>query len=113
MADFFISHRLEWNIHLGFIGMSSPHLLTLQGWNYFFIIGGLLSLASLRLLKKAKEEGEVKNKRMVVHMRTHFRGKLRTHLGRNVTDKLNYPATVIKRHKIRRMKLQKDYRQSA
>jgi MFS family permease len=113
MADFFVSHRVEWNLHLGFIGISRLHLLTLQGWNYFFIIGGLLSLLSLQLLKKVNEEGEIGNRRMVIHMQTRFRGKLRTHLGRNVTDMLYYPKAVVHRRKIRRLKLQREYRRSA
>ena len=113
MADFFVSHRVEWNMHLNFIGISNLHVLTLQGWNYFFIIGGLLSALSLRLLKKVNEEGEIKNQRMVIHMQTRFRSKLRMHLGHAVTAKLYYPKTVIHRRKIRRLKVQQEYRRSA
>jgi MFS family permease len=113
MADFFVSHRIVWNMHLGFIGIHKLHLLTLQGWNYFFIIGGLLSLLSLQLLKKVNEEGEIKNRRMVIHMRTRFRSRLRTHLGYNVAAALYYPKTVVHRRKVRRLKLQQEYRRSA
>jgi MFS family permease len=113
MADFFVSHRLDWNIHLGFIGMSNVHLLTLQGWNYFFVIGGMLSLISLRLLRKVKEEGEIRNNRLVIHMRTRFRSNLRTYLGRGMTDKLYYPRTVMHRRKIRRIKTREEYRRAA
>lgn len=113
MADFFVSHRLDWNLHLGFIGMPHVHLLTLQGWNYFFIISGALSLISLRLLKKVKEEGEIRNKRLVIHMQTRFRSNLRACLGRGMTDKLYYPRTVIHRRKIRRLKTREEYRRAA
>jgi MFS family permease len=113
MADFFVSHSVEWNLHLGFMGMSRVHIITLQGWNYFFIIGAALSLMSLRLLKKVNEEGEIRNRRMIVHMRTGFRSKLRSHLGRTMTDTLYYPKTVIHRRKISRLKLKQDYRRSA
>jgi hypothetical protein len=113
MADFFVSHRLEWNMHLRFMGIPRLHLLTLQGWNYFFIIGGVLSLLSLKLLKKVNEEGEIRNKRMVIYMRTRFRTKLRAHLGYNVAAALYYPKTVVHRRKIRRIKSQQDYRRSA
>lgn len=86
MADFFVTHQLDWTIQLKSAhGITSLHLLTLQGWNYFFIIGGLLSLLSLRLLTRVKETGEIHRRRMVVHMHAHFRSKLRSSLGRNVT----------------------------
>jgi len=113
LADFFVSHRVEWNMHLSFIGMPRLHLLTLQGWNYFFIIGGLLSLLSLKLLKKVDEEGEIRNKRMVVYMRTRFRSKLRTHFGYNAAAVIYYPKTVVHRRKIRRLKTRQEYRRSA
>jgi len=113
MADFFVSHRMVWNLHLSSIGIADIHILTLQGWNYFFIIGGILSLISLRLLKEVNEEGEIKNKRMVVHMRTRFRSRLRTHLGRQVTDTLYYPKAVLHRRKVRRLKVRREYRNSA
>jgi MFS family permease len=113
MADFFVSHRFDFNLHLGFIGLHNIHIITLRGWNYFFIIGGVLAMVSLRLLKQVNEEGEIRNKRMVIHMQTRFRNKLRTHLGHNVTATLYYPKTVIHRRKVRRLKLQQDYRRSA
>jgi len=113
MADFFVSHRIEWNLHLGFTGMGDVHLLTLQGWNYFFIIGGTLSLISLRLLKKVKEEGEISNNRMVIYMHTNFRSKLRIRLGRGMTDKLYYPRTVMHQRKIRRLKTRREHRRAA
>ncbi|MBS1524899.1 MAG: MFS transporter [Bacteroidetes bacterium] len=110
MADFFVSHRIEWNLHLGFIGMHHLHLLTLQGWNYFFIIGGVLALISLRLLKQVNEKGEIRNRRMVIHMQSRFRSKLRDRLGYNVTAKLYYPQAVMHRRKIMRLKQRQEYR---
>lgn len=88
MADFFVTHQLDWTIQLKSAhGITNLHLLTLQGWNYFFIIGGLLSLLSLRLLTKVKETGEIHRRRMVVHMHAHFRSKLRSSLGKNLMAK--------------------------
>ncbi|MGN6181323.1 MAG: MFS transporter [Mucilaginibacter sp.] len=90
IADFFVTHKLEWTIHFkSDHGVINLHLLTLQGWNYFFIIGGLLSLLSLRLLGKVKETGEIHRKRMVIHMHAHFRSKLRSSLGRDIPGRLN------------------------
>jgi len=113
MADFFVSHPFDCNLHLDFIGMPNIHLLTLQGWNYFFIIGGVLALISLKLLQQVNEKGEIRNRRMVIYMQTHFRSKLRANLGCNVTATLYYPKTVIHRIKIRRLKLHQSYRKSA
>ncbi|HVS94624.1 MAG TPA: MFS transporter [Mucilaginibacter sp.] len=107
MADFFVSHRMEWNIHLGFIGISRLHLLTLQGWNYFFIIGGVLAAISLRLLKQINEDGEIRNRHMVIYMQTRFRDKMRANIGSRMAG-----VPVINRRKLRRIK-PRGYRRSA
>jgi MFS family permease len=114
MADFFVNHQLDWSVQLKSAGaVSNLHLLTLQGWNYFFVIGGLLSLVSLRLLTKVKEEGEIDKRRMVIHMHANLREKLRTNLGRKVTNKLYFPAAMTKRKKVRRLKFEEKHRRSA
>jgi MFS family permease len=114
MADFFVSHQLVWTLQWKSANtLTNLHLLSLQGWNYFFVIGGLLAMLSLRLLNKVKEEGEIDKGRMVVHLRAGFRNQLRTNLGRNITDGLYYPANMIKRNKVKRLKAKKMYKQSA
>jgi MFS family permease len=72
MADFFATHELAWNIEWNTVGSSSAvvSLIKLKGWNFFFIIGGLLALFSLRYLKAVREEGEVNKDRVVVYMRS-------------------------------------------
>jgi MFS family permease len=113
MADFFTSHQLKWNIQ---IGGFSLHLLNLQGWNYFFIIGGLLALLSLKLLAKIKEEGETNKYKVVTHMRATVRHKLRKNIGREVIDNLYAPSLAVRR-KVGRILKQREswnnYRKSA
>ncbi|MDB5023225.1 MAG: transporter [Mucilaginibacter sp.] len=78
MADFFASHQFAWNLQFSTNGqVSNFGILTLHGWNYFFIIGGLIALLSLRLLTRVKEEGEVSKGRAVIYMRAEFKNKLR------------------------------------
>lgn len=103
MADFFVTHRVEWILHLGYVGVPRLHLLTLQGWNYFFLIGGALSLISLRLLKNVDEEGEIRNSQMVIHLRMRLRSKLRLLPIRDVTNTVVYPSkTTAYSRKVRR-----------
>lgn len=78
LADFFSSRKLlitgEW---------TSPYfsklvrLVSLQGWNFLFIIGALLALFSLNLLNRVKEVGEVKKGVVQRIMRTRIRSNLK------------------------------------
>lgn len=97
MADYFASHQLSWSVEWTNAGsITNLKLISLQGWNYFFIIGGLLALFSLRLLRKVKEEGEIDKNRMAIHLRAGIRSKLRDNLGRQTAEKLYYPADYIR-----------------
>ena len=79
MADFFSSHQLEWNLAWqGAEGVTVIQLLNLEGLNFFFVIGGLLALFSLRLLEDIKERGEVQKERVVVFMKMKVRSRIRT-----------------------------------
>jgi MFS family permease len=113
MADFFTGHQLKWTLHIRGVNI---HLLNLQGWNYFFIIGGLLAVISLRLLAKIKEEGETNKYKVVTHMRATVRHRLRKNIGREVTDNLYAPSLAMRR-KIRLImknnRQRMRYRQSA
>jgi MFS family permease len=74
MADFFAGHELAWNIEWNGAGSSSViSLIKLQGWGFFFIIGGLLAMVSLRYLNGVKEQGEVQKERVVGYMRSKIR----------------------------------------
>ncbi|MDF2432446.1 MAG: hypothetical protein JWP44_2077 [Mucilaginibacter sp.] len=98
MADFFATHQFSWNIQFkSNHGVSDVTLLSLQGWNYFFIIGGLLAMLSLKFLGRIKEHGEVGKERAVIHMRQRFRNKLRRNFGRQVTDGIYLPAVIVRR----------------
>ncbi|RVT97289.1 MFS transporter [Mucilaginibacter limnophilus] len=110
LADFFASHPLNWSVQ--WHGMHLQ-LLNLQGWSYFFVIGGLLALLSLRLLNKVKEQGEINQYRMVAQMRVKLRSKLRANLGRRVTDGLYYPSVVVKRNVVRVLNAERSLRRSA
>lgn len=78
MADFFAGRQLaggfEWKTPAG---SSMIHLFSLQRWDFFFAIGALLALLSLRKLRSVTEEGEVEKRvimmQMVAGLRTRWR----------------------------------------
>ncbi|MCQ6956527.1 MFS transporter [Mucilaginibacter aquariorum] len=106
MADFFASHQLLWNLQLKSAdGISNIQMLDLQGWNYFFIIGGLLAMFSMKLLAKVKEDGETHKNKVRIHMRATLRNKLRKNLGREITDNLYAPSIAVRRKVIKMFKL--------
>ncbi|MBS7563246.1 MFS transporter [Mucilaginibacter sp. Bleaf8] len=104
MADYFANHQFTWNLQLkDAADTNNLTLLDLQGWNYFFIIGGLLAMLSLRFLNKIKEDGEVDKDKVVVHMHMRFRHRLRKKVGDELTDGIYHPRRrVIKMIKKRR-----------
>ncbi|MDB5118940.1 MAG: transporter [Sphingobacteriales bacterium] len=78
MADFFASHELVWNIEWTSSGsISLIPLIKLQGWNFFFLIGGILAMFSLRFLKSVKENGEIGKEVVFIVMRKSFGKKLK------------------------------------
>ncbi len=77
LADLFANNTVGLSLQLSGSRHLQVNLLQLQGWNYFFIIGGLLALLSLRLLTNVKEEGETEKSMVVVHMRTSLKRRLR------------------------------------
>ncbi|MFD0794074.1 MFS transporter [Mucilaginibacter litoreus] len=94
LADFFANHHLLYDVS---VAGSSVKLVDLQGWNYFFIIGGVLAIASLKLLKRVSEQGETHKRKVRMHMRAALRNKLRKNLGREVTDNLYAPSIAVSR----------------
>lgn len=98
LADYFASHQLSWNIDMQSAhGITQLHLLYLKGWNYLFVIGGILALFSLRLLNRIEEEGETDRDRVVIYMRASLRSKMRNNLGREVADGIYYPSTAVRK----------------
>lgn len=92
MADYFANNQFTWNMVLkSSDDVNNLTLLNLQGWNYFFIIGGLLAMLSLRFLSRIQEHGEVKKEKVVVHMHKRFRHRLRENLGEDFTDGIYHP----------------------
>jgi MFS family permease len=74
LADFFSNHELAWNIQWNGAGSSAVlTLIKLKGWSFFFIIGGLLAMFSLRFLSSVKEQGEVQSVRVVRVLRSRMR----------------------------------------
>jgi hypothetical protein len=101
LADFFAGHHLLY--HVNIFG-TSIRLLDLQGWNYFFIIGGVLAIASLKLLNKVSEQGETHRRKVRMHMRAAFRNQMRKNLGRGFTDNLYAPSIIVRKNIVRVMK---------
>ncbi|PWG82244.1 MFS transporter [Pararcticibacter amylolyticus] len=70
LADFFASHQLTGGFSWSGGGHTSIlNFMDLQGWNFFFIIGGLFAMLSLRVLGRVKEFGEVDKDKAVVYIR--------------------------------------------
>ena len=105
LADFFANHHLLY--HINFAG-SSFRLVDLQGWNYFFIIGGILALGSLKLLSKVNEQGETHRRKVRMHMRAALRNKMRKNIGRELTDNLYAPSIAIRKNIVKMMQLATD-----
>ncbi|TWR31542.1 MFS transporter [Mucilaginibacter pallidiroseus] len=101
LADFFAGHHISYQI--SFAGTTYT-IIDLQGWNYFFIIGGTLAFASLQLLSKVKEVGEIKSKKVKMHMRAALRNKLRSNIGREFTDNLYAPSIAVRKNVSRLIK---------
>lgn len=66
------------------------HILHLQGWSFLFLGGGLLAIASLRLLYRVAEEGETERSVAVGHMRVAFRSSLQANWNREALLNLVY-----------------------
>jgi MFS family permease len=111
MADYFATHPFSWNMQFTTAAETSHiTLLNLQGWNYFFIIGGLLALASLRYLGRIKEDGVVEKDKVVMHMRVRFKHQLRHNLGNEVTNGIYHPSATVKRKIAKAIKYRKQRR---
>ena len=106
LADMFANNTIGLSLQLSGANHMQINLLQLQGWNYFFIIGGLLAMFSLRLLTNVQEEGETHKSAVVVHMRRSLRRRLRKPLARKKALRV-VPAPV------KRNRWQKPFKKSA
>jgi MFS family permease len=106
LADMFANNTIGLSLKLSGANHMQINLLQLQGWNYFFIIGGLLAMFSLRLLTNVQEEGETHKSAVVVHMRRSLRRRLRKPLARKKALRV-VPAPV------KRNRWQKPFKKSA
>ncbi|MXV51392.1 MFS transporter [Pedobacter sp. HMF7647] len=78
MADFFATHQMAGSISFTDEQTSTVvNVIHLQGWNYFFIFGGLLAMLSLRWLKAVRETGSTDPSRVMLYMRANMRSKIR------------------------------------
>ncbi|WP_158828711.1 MFS transporter [Mucilaginibacter lacusdianchii] len=78
LADFFSTYQLVWDFQLkGINGMHTLQLINIHSWSFLFIIGALMALASLKLLARVKEQGEVQKERVILYMRARLRKQLR------------------------------------
>jgi MFS family permease len=80
MADTFANNTMGLSFQLSGANHLQLNLIELQGWNYFFIIGGVLALLSLKLLANVREDGEKRKSTMVIHMRNSLNRRLRARL---------------------------------
>jgi MFS family permease len=95
LADFFAHRNLVWNIEWnGPKGITTLPLIHLQGWNFLFLIGGILAILSLRLLKYVKEEGEVRKDVVVGEMKSDLKNNLKEKMNReSILGLLYFPVT--------------------
>jgi len=78
-ADFFATHQFVSNFQWkGSEGVHTLEMIDLQGWSFLFIIGGLMALASLRLLASVKEQGEINKEKVMLYMKVRLRKRIKT-----------------------------------
>jgi MFS family permease len=105
LADFFATHQFSGSLQFkNTHSITTFTLISLQGWNYFFIIGGLLALVSLRFLNRVQESGEINKARAVTLIRARVRSQLEERLGRQLAYGLFLPADIIRRRIKKRVK---------
>lgn len=103
LADFFAKRSLSWSFEWnGPQGKTIFPLLNLHGWNFLFIVGGVLAFLSTYLLKKVKEEGEVEKRLAVAEMRVVFRKNVKNRMTKKaflslLVSPVVYPLTLKKR----------------
>jgi MFS family permease len=78
LADYFSTRQLVWNIQLkGVSGTRTVEMINLHGWSYLFVIGALMAAASLRLLSKVKEKGEIQREHVMHYLQIRLNKRIR------------------------------------
>jgi len=78
LADALAGEQLLWTIQMkGAQGVRSLEIINLQGWAFLFVIGGLLAAASLKLLSKVKEKGEIQRERVILYMQIRLQKQIK------------------------------------
>jgi MFS family permease len=78
LADTLASQQLVWDIQLkNADGVRTLEIINLQGWGFLFVIGGLMAAASLKLLSRVKENGEIGRERVINYMQLRLQKNLR------------------------------------
>lgn len=101
LADYFANRHL--NIRIEWISPDMDkvfRLLSLNQWNFLFIIGAILALISLEFLVRVKEVGEIEKNLVVKIMRSSIRNNLKDYfvLG-NMLNWHNHLMAIIRRKK--------------
>jgi MFS family permease len=69
LADALSTQELVWNLQVKSAeGIRTLEIINLHGWGFLFVIGGLMATASLKLLSKVKERGEIQKERVMLYM---------------------------------------------
>jgi MFS family permease len=75
-ADFFSTKELSWNIQFKDVdGLVNIPFINLEGWDFFFVIGAILAILSIRKLSLISEEGEISKGIMVKEMKLAIKRK--------------------------------------
>jgi MFS family permease len=83
LADSLASQQLIWDLQFkNANGISTFEVINLQGWTFLFVIGGILAAASLKLLARIKEQGEVGRERVINYMQL----RLQKNIKQNTTS---------------------------
>ncbi|MBW8682771.1 MFS transporter [Chitinophaga rhizophila] len=91
LADFFATHQLTWMMEWKSPeGVADVHLLSLQSWNFFFVMSAIIAMFSIRLLRNVEENGEEKKSIVLGEMLLSFKTRL-----------IRVPAVITKRIKNR------------
>ncbi len=78
IADLLAGQEIVWNVQLkSSEGIRVIEMIDLHGWGFLFVIGALMAAASLKLLNKVKERGEIQKDRVLHYMHIRLRKEIR------------------------------------
>jgi MFS family permease len=97
LADFFATQSLVWNFELKSAdGIRTLEIINLHGWSFLFIIGGLLALASLKLLSAVKEKGEIQKEHVLLYMQIRLRKRIKKNSSALIRSGIIKPVSRVK-----------------